>query len=135
VRQQSSSGLQDKIEFWNNVYGFKMGPIKTLALQEPLVDSVSHECVNTSADKLISVDINSMAASDIPFDSPFELKVLRNDHIHAFVMWFDIFFDCSHKPVSFLATAAQPDAYVPGTALVCGFAEPGVPALCRQKIS
>lgn len=91
--------MQDKIEFWENVFGFSMRPIKSLALQEPLVDSVSHECVNTTTDKLISIDINKMTADDIPFDSEFELRATRNDHIHALCLWFDIFFDCSHKPV------------------------------------
>lgn len=78
-----------------------MRPIKSLALQEPLVDSVSQECVNTTTDKLISIDINTMTADDIPFDSEFELRATRNDHIHALCLWFDVFFDYSHKPVRF----------------------------------
>jgi len=36
---------------------------------------------------------------DIPFRSDFELRVQRDDHIHALVVWFDIDFDASHKPV------------------------------------
>ena len=92
------------------MFGFSMRPIKSLALQEPLVDSVSHECVNTTTDKLISIDINKMTADDIPFDSEFELRATRNDHIHALCLWFDIFFDCSHKPVRFYPKATGHEA-------------------------
>jgi protein arginine N-methyltransferase 1 len=31
---------EEKISFWDNVYGFDMTPIKRLALHEPLVDTV-----------------------------------------------------------------------------------------------
>src|SRR5215211_4710136 len=48
------AGLEDaqykeqKIEFWDNVYGFNMRAIKEIAMQEPLVDVVEGEAVVTS---------------------------------------------------------------------------------------
>ena len=36
---------QEKIEWWNSVYGFKMNCIKELAMAEPLVDTVNSEQV------------------------------------------------------------------------------------------
>ena len=35
----------EKIDFWDNVYGFDFSAIKKLAMQEPLVDVVDHEQV------------------------------------------------------------------------------------------
>ena len=34
---------QEKIEFWDDVYGFDMSRIKAMALLEPLVDNVDPE--------------------------------------------------------------------------------------------
>jgi type I protein arginine methyltransferase len=91
--------MQEKIDFWNNVYGFTMMPIRELALSEALVDSVTADLVNTTAAKLSTINIGTMAASDIPFESDFVLRASRDDRLHAIVLWFDIHFDCSHKPV------------------------------------
>ena len=38
-------GRQEKIEFWDDVYGFDMSRIKAMALLEPLVDNVDPEQV------------------------------------------------------------------------------------------
>ena len=39
----------EKIDFWNNVYGFNMNYIKEMALTEPLVDSVNQRAVCSSS--------------------------------------------------------------------------------------
>lgn len=76
-----------------------MSAIKKLALQEPLVDIVGQDCLNTRPARLLTLDINKATKEDLIVDAPFELVVTRNDHIHALVVWFDVWFDCSHKPV------------------------------------
>jgi type I protein arginine methyltransferase len=91
--------LQEKIEFWSNVWGFSMEPIKELARSEPLVDTVSMELMTTSVARLTDIDINTMSTDDIPFSSDFVLKARRDDHMHAIVLWFDVFFGTSHKEV------------------------------------
>lgn len=76
-----------------------MTAIKKLALAEPLVDTVGHDCLNTKPARLLTLDIQTCTKEDLMVDAPFELVVTRNDHIHALVLWFDVWFDCSHKPV------------------------------------
>ena len=39
---------EEKIDFWDNVYGFRMSSIRDAALQEPLVDIVEGKAVNTT---------------------------------------------------------------------------------------
>lgn len=92
---------EEKIEFWNNVYGFNMQAIKQIALQEPLVDTVNADQINSSTFEVAYGNINTMTKDDIPFQTQFELTFTRNDHVHALVMWFDIDFDASHKRISF----------------------------------
>jgi protein arginine N-methyltransferase 1 len=94
--------VQEKIEFWTNVWGFTMAPIRKMALQEPLVDTVSEELVVTSVANLCSININTMTEDHIPFSATFDLVVRRDDHLHAIALWFDVYFDSSHKKVCVL---------------------------------
>ncbi|RAL65131.1 hypothetical protein DID88_001237 [Monilinia fructigena] len=64
----------EKIGFWDNVYGFDYSPLKATALTE---------------------------TSHLAFSSPFKLDVRRDDFIHALIAWFDIDFTACHKPIRF----------------------------------
>ena len=57
----------EKIDFWDNVYGFDFSAIKQLAMQEPLVDVVDEEQVVTEACKLSTFNISDMTKSDAAF--------------------------------------------------------------------
>jgi len=92
---------QEKINFWDNVYGFNMSSIKKVAMREPLVDVVEPHMVISNSVPVLKVDIATVKKSDLTFSSPFHLTALRNDYCHAFVAYFDIEFSKCHKPVYF----------------------------------
>jgi len=92
---------QDKIDFWDNVYGFNMSCIKKMAMREPLVDVVEPHMVVTNSCAVLKVDITKVTKADLDFTTPFRLTAQRNDYIHAFVAYFDIEFSKCHKPVYF----------------------------------
>jgi len=98
---EDSEYKQDKIEFWNNVYGFNMSCIKHIAIREPLVDTVEAGAQMTSAHKFMTIDLNSVTVADLAFSRPFTLRGTRNDFMHAFIAWFDVEFSKCHKPVAF----------------------------------
>eukprot|EP01121_Diplochlamys_sp_Union-15-3_P010419 TRINITY_DN2919_c0_g1_i4.p1 TRINITY_DN2919_c0_g1~~TRINITY_DN2919_c0_g1_i4.p1 ORF type:complete len:209 (-),score=27.20 TRINITY_DN2919_c0_g1_i4:36-662(-) len=91
----------EKINFWDNVYGFDMSVIKNMAYREPLVDVVKPKTVVTTADKILTIDIYTVKEQDLIFEIPFKLIAKRNDYIHAFVAYFDIHFTKCDKPISF----------------------------------
>ncbi|KAI0316507.1 protein arginine N-methyltransferase [Amylostereum chailletii] len=91
----------EKINFWDNVYGFDYSCIKDIALREPLVDTVELKAVVTDPCVLKRIDLTTVKKEDLAFTAPFKLKATRNDYIHAFLAWFDVSFDCTHKKVSF----------------------------------
>eukprot|EP00897_Mesotaenium_endlicherianum_P003857 jgi/Mesen1/349/ME000001S02659 len=62
---------QEKIHFWESVYGFDMS---------------------------CSIDISKMEQAETSFSAPFKLVAQRNDFIHAFVAYFDVAFTKCHKP-------------------------------------
>ncbi|GLC35726.1 Protein arginine N-methyltransferase 1 [Pleodorina starrii] len=91
----------DKIEFWDNVYGFNMSCIRQLAIAEPLVDIVEPDQIATSVQTVVSVDISTMKKEDATFAAPFSLTLNRNDYVHALVAYFDVSFTRGHKQLGF----------------------------------
>jgi protein arginine N-methyltransferase 1 len=98
---EDSEYKQDKIEFWNNVYGFNMSCIKHIAIREPLVDTVEAGAQMTTAHKFMTIDLNTVKVEDLSFTRPFALRGTRNDFMHAFIAWFDVEFSKCHKPIAF----------------------------------
>jgi protein arginine N-methyltransferase 1 len=99
---------QDKVDWWSNVYGFKMTSIRDNALHEPLVDVVDPKQVVTNSALIKEIDIRKMKIEDLTFASPFHLTVKRNDYIHAFVTYFNIEFSACHKKVGFSTSPDSP---------------------------
>ncbi|KAL1745712.1 S-adenosyl-L-methionine-dependent methyltransferase [Schizophyllum fasciatum] len=91
----------EKINFWDNVYGFDYSCIKDIALREPLVDTVDLKSVVTDPCVLKHIDLLTVKKEDLAFSAPFELTATRTDYAHAFLAWFDIQFKCTHKKVNF----------------------------------
>ncbi|RKP12055.1 S-adenosyl-L-methionine-dependent methyltransferase [Piptocephalis cylindrospora] len=92
---------EEKIDFWDNVYGFKMTSIRDAALKEPLVDVVDPSNVNSSASAFKEIDILTVTKEDLAFTAPFRITSNRDDYVHAFIAWFDIVFSACHKPIHF----------------------------------
>ncbi|KAF9526529.1 S-adenosyl-L-methionine-dependent methyltransferase [Crepidotus variabilis] len=92
---------EEKINFWDNVYGFDYSCIKDIALREPLVDTVDTKAVVTDNFVIKHIDLLTAKKEDLTFETNFSLKCQRNDYVHAFLAWFDISFKCTHKVVRF----------------------------------
>lgn len=92
---------EEKIGFWDNVYGFDYTPLKETALGEPLVDNVDMKAVVTDPAKVLTLDLYTCTTDNLAFTVPFTLINRREDFIHALVAWFDIDFTACHKNISF----------------------------------
>jgi len=91
----------DRIDFWDNVYGFDMTPLKEIALTEPVVDVVDANHVLSDSQPILNVDILTCTKEDLAFTSPFRLRAQRNDYVHAFCAYFECAFTQVHKPIGF----------------------------------
>jgi len=92
---------EEKIGFWNNVYGFNFSPLQKTALAEPLVDTVEMKAIVSDPCLAFSIDLYTVTAPELAFSVPFQLSITRNDFVHAFISWFDIEFSACHKPIKF----------------------------------
>lgn len=91
----------EKIHFWENVYGFNMSCIKEQAMTEPLVDVVEARALVTDACPVLSIDLYKVQLKDLDFKSNFALNVSCNSYAHAFIAYFDVRFSHCHTPTGF----------------------------------
>lgn len=75
--------------------------MKDSALSEPLVDTVEMKALVTDPCAVFTIDLNTVTPQQLAFSEQFQLRVQRNDFIHALIAWFDIDFGACHKPIRF----------------------------------
>jgi len=97
----------DKIHWWDDVYGFDMSCIKSVAIREPLVDCVDQKMVVSNQCLLLQVDLNTLKKEDLAFEAPFRLLAHHDDYVHAVVTFFTVEFSKCHKRTWF---STAPDA-------------------------
>lgn len=87
----------EKINWWDEVYGFNMSHIRKVAITEPLVDVVDPKQVVSNSYMVKEIDLYTVQKKDLSFSSPFHLSVRRNDFIQALVTYFTVEFTKCHK--------------------------------------
>lgn len=92
---------EDKINFWDNVYGFDMSCIKELALVEPLVDICDPNQVMANSCSILDIDLYTVTKEELDFSSNFKLSINRSDYCHALVAYFTVEFSKTHTKVGF----------------------------------
>lgn len=92
---------KDKLEFWGNVYGYKMSCIRDLALTEPLVDVVPTQQVISPPNCFKEIDLYTVQVEDLEFEAKFRIKFFQQDFCHALCAWFDVEFSKCHTQTGF----------------------------------
>merc|ERR1711894_802889 len=98
----------EKINWWDSVYGFDMSCIRKVAISEPLVDVVDPKQVVTNSCLIKEVDIYTVKEEDLDFKAPFHLQCRRNDYVQALVTFFNIEFSKCHKRTGFSTAPEAP---------------------------
>ncbi|KAH8314288.1 hypothetical protein KR074_012278 [Drosophila pseudoananassae] len=97
----------EKINWWDDVYGFDMSCIRKVAVTEPLVDVVDPKQVVSTSCMVKEVDLYTVQKADLNFASQFSLTIKRNDFVQALVTYFNIEFTKCHKRLGF---STSPDS-------------------------
>ncbi|CRL07430.1 CLUMA_CG020399, isoform B [Clunio marinus] len=98
----------EKINWWDEVYGFNMSHIRKVAITEPLVDVVDPKQIVTNSYMIKDIDLYTVNKKDLAFCSPFHLTVKRNDFIQALVTYFNVEFTKCHKRLGFSTSPESP---------------------------
>ncbi|XP_035207274.1 protein arginine N-methyltransferase 3-like isoform X2 [Stegodyphus dumicola] len=89
------------VNFWDNVYGFKMTAMKKDVIKEANVEAVKAEVACSEPVVVKELDIMQCKADDADFSSVFDLVMNRTCSVTAIVGYFDSYFErgLSHKVV------------------------------------
>ncbi|KAJ3449010.1 arginine methyltransferase 1-related [Anaeramoeba flamelloides] len=97
-----------KIDFWDDILGFKMKCIQKLTYLEPLVDKVEPESIISNSTLLKTIDLMTVSVEEINFSKSFILTAQKDGNIDAFATFFTYSFNFCHKPI-YISTS--PDSY------------------------
>ncbi|XP_028399544.1 protein arginine N-methyltransferase 3-like [Dendronephthya gigantea] len=112
VGVEDKKRMEDKITFWEDVYGVKMSCMKNLVLSEPVVDIVDPNTIVTSNCVLKEINVNKVTTESLDFKSDFQLQALRDGNLNIIVGYFDIMFEenCTEK-ISFSTHPTSPPTH------------------------
>ena len=91
----------EKIGYWDNVYGFKFHAMQEVALVEPLIETCPTNGILAKECILKKFDMKTIKQDDLSFTEPFKLTPKSNNTLHAFVLWFDVTFNGPNQKVLF----------------------------------
>lgn len=85
------------IEFWSDVYGYKMNCMKSEVVKEASIDVVNPEGIISEPFIVKDIDINTCTTDVMDFTSDFKLSVTKDGVLTSLVGYFDTFFDLPSK--------------------------------------
>lgn len=88
-----------KMSFWNDVYGVDMTCMTPTVMKEPLVDTVHQEAIISEPCKILDLDLVTCKKEDVNFNSMYELRMKYTERVHGIVAWFDTPFCDLERPV------------------------------------
>ncbi|KII70670.1 Protein arginine N-methyltransferase 1 [Thelohanellus kitauei] len=100
------AGIEDedfrdqKVDWWVNVYGYNMSPMREIAISEPVVDVVQKDALVTAEGLVKRIDLSTVTAEDVrTLETDLTLCCKRQDFIHAMILFFNVQFTRCHKPI------------------------------------
>ena len=90
---------ENNVNFWSNVYGFKMSAVKKNIGQNAIIAEVKSNVVCSDNFRLRDIDAETVAIGYTNFASEFKMKASRKTTITAFCGYFDVNFskDSNHN--------------------------------------
>ncbi|CAO3591205.1 unnamed protein product [Absidia cylindrospora] len=89
----------DRVNFWNDVYGFKMTAMKEPVINEAIVDFIKPSTVMSNVVTLKDLYLQTITSQKLDFITKFELDIKRDGVIYAFGGWFDTWFTRDGHPI------------------------------------
>ncbi|KAI8322119.1 S-adenosyl-L-methionine-dependent methyltransferase [Martensiomyces pterosporus] len=85
--------MNDQVNYWDSVYGFKMSAMKTSGpIAEADVDVIPSSSVMATRALIAEIDHGTTSSADLDFSSSFAIEATRDAAIHAFLGYFDVAF-------------------------------------------
>ena len=111
------AGIQDslykynKIDSWDNVYGFNFSVLKNPALAEPIIDNFPNNNIISNSCKIFDIDLYTVKVEDLDFSAGYEIIFNKDDTFNGFVTWFDVEFDKLPNKVTLSTSPYEPSTH------------------------
>ena len=98
------SYLQQRLSYWDDVYGFDFKALKSLAKHEPLNDAFSTKKLCTEDVEIAVFNFKMLTHTETNFTSRFTIKLSRNCLLSGLLVWFTLTFNTG-KRYTFLSSS------------------------------
>eukprot|EP01059_Diplonema_ambulator_P027752 TRINITY_DN4639_c0_g1_i2.p2 TRINITY_DN4639_c0_g1~~TRINITY_DN4639_c0_g1_i2.p2 ORF type:complete len:199 (+),score=68.21 TRINITY_DN4639_c0_g1_i2:883-1479(+) len=71
----------EALGFWDNVYGFRMLPMKKLVYESPSISPIPEETIVTTTHPLLTINAYTVTLPELAFDVPFTLTATNNHEV------------------------------------------------------
>lgn len=82
----------DKVHFWNDVYGFSMNAMSSDIKMNGLVAVIPSTGMISNSVTIQAIDTKIATVKELDFVSPFRLEISRDGKVYGICGWFDTFF-------------------------------------------
>ncbi|KAJ7618910.1 protein arginine N-methyltransferase [Mycena polygramma] len=91
---------KDRVDFWNDVYGFDLSTMSQDLYDEAIVDVVGPETLLSAPYTVKDLNLGVITARQLDFVSSFKLvsTVERRTKVNSFILYFDTFFTVDGEP-------------------------------------
>ncbi|XP_074095629.1 arginine methyltransferase 3 [Cotesia typhae] len=90
----------DLVDYWSNVYGFKMSCMKAKVVKEPSIEISNVKDIVTNVSLIQNFDLYTVDTNCVNFTAPFEFNIKETGSLTAIIGYFDVFFDLDN-PIKF----------------------------------
>ncbi|KAK9472229.1 S-adenosyl-L-methionine-dependent methyltransferase [Dipodascopsis tothii] len=93
--------VNDKVNFWNDIYGFKMSAMKPRIFDEVLVESFPASAMVTEPAVFKTLPLHTISVPELDFSAPFTIPLdkTKPEALDGLVIYFDTYFTRSRDEV------------------------------------
>lgn len=95
------------VQFWDDVFGFKMSCMKTDVVREASVEIVKPDTVISESCLLKEIDISTVTLKGLDYMAPLSVKITQDGNINALVGYFDVIFEGTNMKTVIFSTSPQ----------------------------
>ncbi|KAI4835756.1 protein arginine N-methyltransferase 1 [Plasmodium brasilianum] len=92
---------EEKFDFWKSCYDLNFSSVLPILKEEVVIDYVDKNFIVTDTCCILTLNLKTCSKDHLSFVSPFKLKMIKKDYLHALVIWFDVSFSACHTDISF----------------------------------
>ncbi|XP_017484014.1 PREDICTED: protein arginine N-methyltransferase 1-like [Rhagoletis zephyria] len=98
---EDTKNKNERVEWWNDVYGVNMKCVREFALSEPSFQLVQPQQLLSTQFGVKYLNMYTATKKDLNFRCKYMLEMRRSGHVDGIVTFFHVFFTKSHTPMSF----------------------------------